>query len=407
MINTSDKSKCCGCSACAQLCPNQCITMCEDEEGFIYPFTNLQSCIHCNLCNKVCPIINIDSPKQPLQILAAKNNNEIQRLQSSSGGIFILLAEYIIKRSGVVFGAKFNKNWEVIHGYAETLEELEPLMRSKYVQSSIGDSYKKAEHFLKQGREVLFVGTPCQITGLKKFLRKEYDNLLAIDFICHGVPSPIIWKKYLEEISSKQYNNTQKSNNSSNPKSDLIITSINFREKQLGGYSWKDFGFVISAKSPFNSRANKALFSNIFYQTTYAQAFLKDLALRPSCYKCVIKNGANSSDITIADFWGIQKFHPEFDDNKGTSIIFVNTQKGESIIDFISSQLTTIESNMDEATNSNPSYLKSAIMPPKRKIFWKTFFKTQSLDISIKTATHLTIIDRLKRKVLHYNTLFK
>lgn len=204
MIHIIDKSKCCGCNACVQRCPKQCIAMQVDEEGFLYPVVDQSVCIDCGLCEKVCPVINLNEPRQPLQVLAAKNRNEEQRLRSSSGGIFILLAEHIIKQGGVVFGARFDKNWEVEHAYAETLEELEPLMRSKYVQSRIGNTYKEAEQFLKQGRQVLFVGTPCLIAGLKKFLRKEYENLLAVDFICHGVPSPGVWRRYLEEIKSER-----------------------------------------------------------------------------------------------------------------------------------------------------------------------------------------------------------
>lgn len=169
MIDIVDKANCCGCNACVQRCPKQCITMHEDEEGFLYPLVDQSRCIDCGLCDKVCPVLNQSVPKQALQVFAAKNNNEEQRLRSSSGGLFILLAEYVIKQGGVVFGARFDQNWEVEHVYAETLADLEPLMRSKYVQSRIGYTYKEAEQFLKQGRQVLFVGTSCQIAGLKSF----------------------------------------------------------------------------------------------------------------------------------------------------------------------------------------------------------------------------------------------
>lgn len=217
----------------------------EDEEGFLYPAIDQSICIDCGLCEQVCPIINPNEPEQPLQVFAAKNRNESQRLRSSSGGIFILLAEYIIKQGGVVFGARFDENWEVEHAYAETLEDLEPLMRSKYVQSRIGNTYKVAEQFLKQGRQVMFVGTSCQIAGLKKFLRKEYENLLAVDFICHGVPSPGVWRRYLEEIKSHRSVAVGGDTTlSSSLKFMPVISDINFREKQLGGYSWKKYGFV-------------------------------------------------------------------------------------------------------------------------------------------------------------------
>lgn len=180
MINITDKSQCCGCNACVQRCPKQCVTMQEDEEGFLYPKVDHAACIDCGLCEKVCPVINKNESRRPMQVFAVKNNNEDQRLRSSSGGIFILLAEQTIKRGGVVFGARFDKDWEVEHCYVETLKELELLMRSKYVQSRIGDSFKQAEHFLKQGRQVMFVGTPCHISALKNSLRKTTKLYLLL-----------------------------------------------------------------------------------------------------------------------------------------------------------------------------------------------------------------------------------
>ena len=373
MINITDKTKCCGCSACIQRCPKQCISMKEDEQGFSYPVIDTSACIDCGLCEKVCPILNPSATKEPLQVFAAKNKNEEQRLKSSSGGIFILLAEYIIEQGGVVFGARFNQKWEVEHCYAETIEELVPLMRSKYVQSDIGNTYKEAEIFLKQGRQVMFVGTSCQIAGLKKFLRREYVNLLAVDFICHGVPSPGIWRKYLEEIKSLQ--------------SSSVITGINFREKQLGGYSWKKYGFEVRSKSPSKGDKNTVLKSGIFYENIFMRGFLSNLYLRPSCYKCTAKNGASGSDLTIADFWGIQNYHPEFDDDKGVSVVFVHTFKGNNIIKKLSSNLDIIECNFKEATRPNPSYNYSVKIPEKYSLFWSIYEKTTSVHDAVSTAT--------------------
>ena len=206
MINIIDKKNCCGCNACVQHCPKSCVTMQEDEEGFLYPIVDQEACIDCGLCEKVCPVLNQGEERKPLQVYAANNPNEEIRMQSSSGGVFTLLAETIIQEGGVVFGARFNDDWEVIHDYTETKEELAAFRGSKYVQSRIGDSYCQAEQFLKKGRKVLFTGTPCQIAGLNLFLRKEYGNLLTVDFICHGVPSPGVWKSYLEELIALQGN---------------------------------------------------------------------------------------------------------------------------------------------------------------------------------------------------------
>jgi coenzyme F420-reducing hydrogenase beta subunit len=178
----------------------------EDREGFLYPEIDKESCVGCDVCEEVCPSVHPKAPRTPLRVYAAKNKDEAIRLQSSSGGIFTLLAEKIIDRNGVVFGARFNEDWEVVHGYVETKEKLSVFRGSKYVQSRIGESYKQAEEFLKAGRFVLFSGTPCQVAGLKLFLKKEYENLVTVDLICHGVPSPGVWRKYLDEFIEYQYN---------------------------------------------------------------------------------------------------------------------------------------------------------------------------------------------------------
>lgn len=400
MIEITDKSKCCGCSACIQRCPKQCISMNEDEQGFSYPVIDTSACIDCGLCEKVCPMLNPYATKEPLQVLAAKNRNEEQRLRSSSGGMFILLAQHIIKQGGVAFGARFDQKWGVEHCYAETIEELEPLMRSKYVQSNIGNTYKEAEQFLKQGRPVIFVGSSCQIAGLKRFLRKEYDNLLAVDFICHGVPSPGVWRKYLEEIKSLRSKAAGKNSVLSlSLKSVPVITGINFREKQHGGYGWKKFGIEVRAKSPLKGDNNSVLKSGIFYDDVFMKGFLSNLYLRLSCYKCTAKNGASGSDLTIADFWGIQDYHPEFDDDKGTSLIFVHTDKGKTVIERLKTKIDILESNMSEAIESNPSYSRSVSIPEKYSLFWKTFTKSESVFISVMATMKLSIKDRIKRKV--------
>ena len=193
MIEITEKYLCCGCAACVQRCPKQCIILHEDHEGFLYPKVDTDNCIDCALCEKVCPILNEGSNRKPLKVYAAINKDEKIRLESSSGGIFTLLAEQTIGEDGVVFGARFDENWQVRLDYTETIEGIAVFRGSKYVQARTENTYQQAEFFLREGRKVLFAGTPCQIAGLKKFLRKEYDNLLAVDFVCHGVPSPKVW----------------------------------------------------------------------------------------------------------------------------------------------------------------------------------------------------------------------
>lgn len=185
-----DKPSCCGCYACAQKCPQQCITMTPDHEGFAYPVVDKSRCTACGMCEKICPALNLYPPTHPMEVLAAAHKDDRIREASSSGGVFTLLATRVIQSGGVVFGARFDEQWLVVMDYTEQEEGLEAFRGSKYVQCNTGDTFKQAETFLKQGRQVLYTGTPCQIAGLKRYLRKEYENLLAVDFVCHGTPSP-------------------------------------------------------------------------------------------------------------------------------------------------------------------------------------------------------------------------
>ena len=236
MIRIEKKEDCCGCEACVQRCPKHCISLFRDNEGFLYPSVNESLCIGCGLCEKVCPILNPLPKRKPLQVFAAKNLNEEVRLASSSGGVFTLLAEHTIRNNGVVFGARFNEKWEVAHGFTDTVEGIADFRSSKYVQSKINGTYQEAEQFLKAGRKVLFSGTPCQIAGLKRFLRKEYTNLITVDFLCHGVPSPGVWESYLKETIARKCKKIQFC---SDPYAS--VKKISFRDKTLG---WKKFSFV-------------------------------------------------------------------------------------------------------------------------------------------------------------------
>lgn len=235
MIKIKNKRDCCGCEACVQACPKHCIDFVSDSQGFGYPRVNENMCVNCGVCNKVCPILNVDEYSLPktTPAYATYNKSDEQRKTSSSGGIFTLLASNVIGKEGVVFGATFDNDWNVVHNYADKVELIEPLKRSKYVQSRIGESYKQVKAFLAKGKQVMFVGTPCQIAGLKHYLRKDYDNLLTVDVVCHGVPSPMIWQKYLMEkkveIASKHHVASLK---------DVEFTSVSFRDKVK---SWRRF----------------------------------------------------------------------------------------------------------------------------------------------------------------------
>lgn len=383
MIHVTDKHLCCGCEACVQTCPKHCISFSEDTEGFRYPSVDKSTCIDCGLCGKVCPVINQAKEQVPLKVFAAKNKVESELLSSSSGGLFIVIARKVIADGGVVFGARFDDDWNVVHSYAETEEDLRPFMTSKYVQSRIGKTYSEAKDFLKAGRQVLFTGTPCQIAGLKRFLRRDYDNLLTVDVICHGVPSPMVWRRYLKEIKD-------------NPSNEMQIRSISFRDKRLG---WKKYSFALTlSKATVDGKHNKVSLSHIFREDSYMKLFLRDMILRPSCYQCPAKAGKSQSDLTIADFWKIERFHPEFDDERGVGLLMVNTNKGDSAIDFNAFFLK--ESSFESAKVSNPVYVKSVIEPPKRN---KCFLLFQKTDKSVNDVANLMLriplYKRIKRKL--------
>lgn len=403
MIDIKENYNCCGCGACVQICPKQCISMSADNEGFLYPHVNNVICIDCGLCERVCPVINQNEPKEPLAVYAAKNTNEEIRLKSSSGGIFTLLAEQVIADSGVVFGARFNENWEVIHDYTETVEGLEPFRGSKYMQSIIGDNFKVAKQFLNNGRKVLFSGTPCQIAGLKKFLRKDYEKLLTVEVVCHGVPSPMVWRDYLDYKRAERAagKNTVSSSLNELP----VITGISFRDKTNG---WKKFGFKIcyaASKAAENSVSKYANTANCeitpFNEDLFMKGFLMNIYLRPSCYHCAARRGKSGADISIADYWGIQSIHPEIDDDKGTGLVLINTKQGANYFNSIANQINSLISNYNNAIMQNPCIAKSVKEPNRRHLFWQHYLisKIDCIEVVCDLMTPSPIVVFAKRVI--------
>ena len=400
MIQIVDKKLCCGCAACVQRCPKQCITLYEDYEGFLYPQVDLEICIDCGICEKVCPISKECNPHLPIKVYAAMHKDENVRLKSSSGGIFTLLAEKIINEGGVVFGARFDDTWQVCLDYAETSESISAFRGSKYVQARTENTYIQAEKFLKSGRKVLFTGSPCQIAGLKKYLSKEYDNLLAVDFVCHGVPSPKIWNRYLQEILTyKGQKNaiTFSSNLSSFLEGYAPITEINFRNKALG---WKKFSLVLRQEfieEADDDKKKTFTFSNVHNENTYMRLFLSDVILRPSCYECHCKEGKSGADLTIADFWGIGNISPEMDDDRGTSLVLIQSERGKDV--FLSLDMIKKEQTYEEASRTNQG-LKSICKPhPKRDLFWKKIESCKGLDELCNLVLKKTFWMRVSRKI--------
>ncbi len=344
MITTNNNNMCSGCHACVNICPKKCIEMKSDDEGFWYPIADKDKCINCGLCDKICPILHPIYSKRELAptALAAVNTNDEIRLKSSSGGIFTLLAEWIIKQGGVVFGAAFTNDYKAVHHIAvDTVEELEKLRGSKYVQSLIGDTYKQAKGILESGRAVLFTGTPCQISGLYSFLQKDYDNLYTQDIICHGVPSPMVWRKYVEEREKEASSQTFR---------------MSFRCKSCG---WTTYSTMFEYK-------NHSKYQRLYSEDPYMKTFLSDMCLRPSCYNCSFKGVSRKSDLTLADFWGIQNVCQEMDDHKGTSAVLIHSEKGHFLLNSIKSSISSREVPLESIVRYNPSLVRSSAMPEKR-----------------------------------------
>lgn len=393
MIKIQNKQDCCGCTACVQHCPKHCISLKEDEEGFLYPIVNKNICIDCGLCEKVCPWLNYSEPISPKEVLAVKNRNETERMESSSGGVFIALAKEVLSKGGVVFGAVFDENWEVKHTYAETLEGVKRMMGSKYLQSRIENSYQEAEIFLKKGRQVLFTGTPCQITGLHCFLRKEYSNLLSVDILCHGVPSPSVWKKYLDEVSHK-ITHTENNRHKNFCYVQPVISNIEFRNKKLKG--WNQYCFVIKGRSAITND-NTILYSDMHKVNLYMRGFLSDIYLRPSCYNCKCKNGVSHSDLTIADFWGINQLMPDFDDDKGIGLVLINTQKGKIIYDSLN--MESRNSNLSDVKPMNNGFNEHILEHPKRNLFFERLRYGDNIKDAIEKTLYIPIYKKLWSKI--------
>lgn len=383
MINITDKHKCCGCTACVSACPKSCISMSADREGFLYPVVDSVRCIDCALCEKVCPVLHpVNNETEPL-VYAAINNDEAVRVQSSSGGIFTLIAEHVLERGGVVFGACFDSDWNVIHDYTETKEELARFRGSKYVQSNVGNSFTQVKTFLDSGREVLFSGTPCQVAGLKNYLRKSYSNLLTVDLVCHGVPSPEVWRKYLQETICKAYGIK---NNKAAVNPGDYISDISFRVKDKG---WKKY----NVKIIFRDGKMEMM---PFFENPYMNVFLSDLSLRPSCYVCPAKLHNVQSDITLADFWGVNRINPDIDDDKGCGLILIHCKEK---LDFLfGADCKLLQQQLVSVAKYNSSILYSVNEAINRRFFWSAYYKS-GFYLSHKAVMSNSVFIRIFRKI--------
>lgn len=349
MLNLLNEQKCTGCMACVNVCPQDAIKIEIGKTGFEYPCIDKDKCIECNMCAEACKNAREIKLRCPIIVYAAWTKNEKIRLESSSGGVFSILAEYIIGRGGYVFGAAFNSNMVVEHICIHTPGAISKLRGSKYVQSSIGWCYRKIDELLKKRELVLFSGTPCQVAGLYAFLgRKDVENLYTVDLVCHGVPSPKVFEEYKRILEERFQSNMQE---------------INFRDKKRG---W----FESSTRIVFE---NKAIYEKSNLNDPFIVGFLKNLYLRPSCYQCEFRNFERGSDITLGDFWGYKDTcKADLDDDKGISQVMVNSAKGCELFDAISNKLIYFERGFEE-TKNNLGFVENYEENPEKNLFWRDF----------------------------------
>ena len=384
-IVVKTKELCCGCSACANACPKKCIEMQFDEEGFLYPEVDSTRCIECGMCSNVCPIQNPSHLKKGIPLsYVVQNKNSRVREESSSGGMFSVLAEYVLAKQGVIFGAAYDDNFVVRHSSIESIEDLYKLRGSKYVQSEIGITFHKAKEYLENGRWVCFSGTPCQIVGLKNFLKKDYEKLLLVDIVCHGTPSPMLFRKYVEYHT----------------KMNGPLKNIYFRNKE--------FGYAGSTMAlEFQSGKKRFTGQDVHF---FKESFFRDLSTRPSCYQCKFKTVNRVSDITLFDCWGVNNFQKEMDDDKGTTSVLIHSAKGQNVFKEISDKIECVQVDFERLKKDSGSMLEGRIkMNPLRDDFFKDAANF-TIPEMVKKYTPLTMKKRCiqtvkpllnKFKVLH------
>lgn len=382
-----NKESCCGCSACYAICPLRAITMVADEKGFLYPYIDSKLCVECGLCLNVCPIQNsnyLNKNSLEPDVYAVKHKSDQVRMNSSSGGMFTAISDHVLEREGVVYGAAFDENFKVCHTRAVSKQERDQFRGSKYVQSDLDHCFQKVKDDLDNRILVLFSGTPCQVAGLKKYVRGiETSNLMTVDIVCHGTPSPKVFKDYLDRMKSTFNSN---------------IKWINFRFKPLG---WRSQAINISFNNGHEYIATAS-------DDPYYRLFLPNIILRDSCYQCIFTNNHRPSDITIGDFWGIENSIPDFDDDKGVSLVLVNTEKGRKVFNDLTGVLDFRKSNLQNCLQTNLK--EPAAASPKKDQFWLDYqqysFKyvlrkygimSKGKKIIKKILMHLGLFDEFKK----------
>lgn len=371
--------RCSGCAACAATCPRRAIVMRSDEEGFLQPHIEESKCVGCHLCEKACPVNHPLEPRlKDVEVYAARAKDMALRLASSSGGIFSLLARRILAQGGIVFGATCDLKTGVVHHVAAHNEdELAALRGSKYVQSDVRATYREAKTALESNIPVLFSGTPCQIAALRAFLNSptptSHANLFLVDVVCHAAPSPLAWQKFLEkrETASAQGRGSARAEGP-------IFRRISFRRKNCG---WKRYSLSLRFANDKEYRAD-------LRADTFLRGFLSELYNRRSCHQCAAREGRSGADVTLADYWRVHETFPQLDDDKGTSLVLVHTEKGRVLWQSLAGQVEAVASTLTDAVRTNPSIVRSAPPSPKRAKFFKSLAKGKDFDWIVERLLH-------------------
>lgn len=345
----STEHLCLECRACEQICSKYAISMQENAEGFSYPKIDMDKCVDCGLCVKVCPAIHADDIKsKSCDVYAAQLKDKIILKKSSSGGVFSLIAEHIIGSGGIVFGAAWDEHLQLRHIGVDTIGDLQKLRGSKYVHSDIGNTFVQARDNLKTGRLVYFTGTPCQIAGLKLFLRKDYTNLITSDLVCHGTPSQKLFNLFVKGMEKDR---------------NVRLIDYQFRDKKVFGWSCSSSSFSI------NRKTGKKKYH--FYDRNmvgYFQAFIKGNITREDCYKCPFACPERVSDITLADYWDISDHHPEFPNRReGVSLILINSTKGRNLLHLLEKNVNLCKSTLTSALKTSNHNLKAPTPRPSER----------------------------------------
>jgi coenzyme F420-reducing hydrogenase beta subunit len=371
----TDLKNCTGCRACEQKCNKNAIQMQSNAEGFLYPNIDASLCNQCGLCEKICPMHREDLQNDVLEVFAAKSLNMEQLSRSASGGIFAVLAEKVLEQNGIVFGCAYDENFAPKHIGIENSSELHRLRSSKYVQSDTLDTYMQAKKFLEQNRKVLYSGTPCQIAGLKAFLRKDYENLTTVDLICHGVPSPELFAKYIEWLGKKMGGK---------------IIEYSFRSKTR--YGW-GYDFKTKTKTKTKTKYLKD------YLDPYFRSFVKNETLRECCYFCKYACRERTGDITVADYWGIKEVHPDFFSKDGVSVVLINTHRGKKLWGSILDKVESIKSSFENAANKFQPHLRRPAERPVVRDFVYNNINESFFKITLLMRLKSFIPEKIKQKI--------